>query len=72
MVVIVGTVEAIAALGVVLFLVMMFMPLISGFSSISWAVTISILMLLLIKTWELSDRVDELRKEIEALKKVGE
>ncbi len=67
-----GAGEAIAALGVVLFLVPVFMPFISWFPSIAWSVTMGILILLLIKTWELSDRVDELRREIEALKKVVE
>ena len=63
-----GAVDAIAALGAVLFLVLIFMPFMPGLSSIPWAVTIGILVLVLIKTWDLSDRVDELIREIEALK----
>ena len=66
-----GSAEAIATLGAILLLLLIFAPFVPGVSellhSIPDLLTLAILVLLLIKTWEISDELKELRRELKGL-----
>ena len=66
-----GSVDAIATLGAILLLLVIFAPFVPGASellpSIPGLLTLAILVLLLLKTWEISDELKGLRRELNGL-----